>query len=162
VITIRAAEPDDADDLAELFSCPGVVAGTLQLPYTSIEARRARLMEPPPGTRSLVAVNDDDRIVGMLGMHVEQSPRRARCANFGMAVHDDYQGLGIGSALMRAMLDLTDNWLGLSRVELTVYTDNARAIHLYQKFGFQIEGTAQRYALRSGVEVDAYYMARLR
>jgi L-phenylalanine/L-methionine N-acetyltransferase len=162
VITIRAAEPDDADDLAELFSCPGVVAGTLQLPYTSIEARRARLVEPPRGTHSLVAVNDDERIVGMLGLHVEQSPRRARCAHFGMAVHDDYQGLGIGSALMQAMLDLTDNWLALSRVELTVYTDNARAIHLYQKFGFQIEGTAQRYALRSGVEVDAYYMARLR
>lgn len=162
MITVRAAEPDDAEDLTDLFNCPGVVAGTLQLPYASVEVRRARLSEPPRGSHSLVAVLDDERIVGMLGLHVEQQPRRARCATFGMAVHDDYQGQGIGSTLMRAMLDLADNWLGLSRLELTVYTDNARAIRLYEKFGFSIEGTAQRYALRGGVEVDAYYMARLR
>jgi putative acetyltransferase len=43
-----------------------------------------------------------------------------------------------------------------------VYTDNARAVHLYEKFGFTIEGTARRYALRQGTYVDAFLMARLR
>jgi putative acetyltransferase len=161
VVTIRAAEPDDAEDLAALFGCPGVLAGTLQIPFRSVERRRERLEQPQPGTHQLVAVVDD-RVVGMLGLHVEQAPRRSHCASFGMAVHDDYQDRGIGSALMVAMLDLADNWLGLRRVELLVYTDNARAVHLYEKFGFQIEGTARGYALRGGVHVDAYYMARLR
>jgi L-phenylalanine/L-methionine N-acetyltransferase len=161
VITIRAAEPDDADDLAAVFNCPGVIAGTLQLPFSSVEHRRERLAEPPRGTYQLVAVVDG-RVVGTLGLHVEQAPRRSQCASFGMAVHDDFQNQGIGSTLMRAMLDLTDNWLGLHRVELAVYTDNRPAIHLYEKFGFQIEGTARHYAVRAGTYVDAFTMARLR
>ena len=160
-VTIRAAEPDDADDLALLFNAPGVVAGTLQLPFQSVEQRRERLEQPPPGTHNLVAVVDE-RVVGMLGLHVPQAPRRSHTASFGMAVHDDFQGQGIGSALMQAMLDLADNWLGLERLELFVYTDNQVAIHLYEKFGFQIEGTARGYALRAGQYVDAYMMARLR
>ena len=36
------------------------------------------------------------------------------------------------------------------RIELTVYTDNAAAIALYRKFGFEIEGTHRAYALRDG------------
>jgi len=58
-------------------------------------------------------------------------------------------------------LDLADNWLGMSRVELTVYTDNAAAIALYEKFGFEKEGTHRRYAFRDGAYVDAYSMARI-
>jgi hypothetical protein len=42
-----------------------------------------------------------------------------------MAVHDDWQGKGVGAALMEAALDLADNWLNLTQVELNVYTDNA-------------------------------------
>jgi putative acetyltransferase len=160
-VTIRAAEPEDADDLALLFNTPGVVAGTLQLPLTSVDQRREWLADHPPGTYQLVAVVDG-RVVGTLGVHVPAGPRRAHTAAFGMAVHDAFHNQGIGSALMRAMLDLTDNWLGLRRLELFVYTDNQAAVHLYQKFGFAIEGTARGYALRAGQYVDAYMMARLR
>jgi putative acetyltransferase len=63
---------------------------------------------------------------------------------------------------MEALLDLAFNWLGLQRIELTVYADNAPAVHLYQKFGFEIEGTARAYALRHGELVDAHHMAHLR
>ncbi len=45
-------------------------------------------------------------------------------------------------------------------MELTVYTDNARAIGLYRKFGFEIEGTFKGYAMRDGQYVDAQAMTR--
>ena len=48
------------------------------------------------------------------------------------------------------------------RIELTVFSDNARAISLYRKFGFVVEGTLVGYAYRNGRYVDAYTMARLR
>jgi putative acetyltransferase len=60
------------------------------------------------------------------------------------------------------VLDLADNWLDLTRIELSVYTDNAAGIVLYEKFGFEIEGTHRRYAFRNGEYVDAYSMARVR
>ncbi len=160
-IQIRAAEPRDAEDLTALWNCPGVIADTLQLPWRSLEERRERLLQRSPDRHPLVAVVDG-RAVGMLVLLVEHGARRRDCGNFGMGVHDAYQGQGIGGALMVAMLDLADNWLGLRRVELTVYTDNVRAIRLYEKFGFVIEGTAHQFALRNGSYVDAHYMARLR
>ncbi len=57
---------------------------------------------------------------------------------------------------------LCDNWLRVERIELTVFADNAPAIAVYKKYGFEIEGTGRRYALRNGEYVDAYYMARMK
>ena len=160
-ITVRHAEPDDYEALHRLFSGPGVVAGTLQLPYPSAEAWRRRLAEPSEGTYSLVACADGE-VVGSLGLETAARPRVRHVGIIGMAVRDDWQSKGIGSAPVEAALDLADNWLNLTRVELTVYTDNAAAIALYEKFGFEIEGTHRRHAFRDGEYVDAHSMARLR
>ncbi len=79
-----------------------------------------------------------------------------------MAVHDQWQQQGIGSALVEAAIDLADQWLNLRRLELTVYTDNVPAIKLYKRVGFENEGTLRRFAYRDGDFADAYLMARLR
>jgi putative acetyltransferase len=76
-------------------------------------------------------------------------------------VRDDWQGRGVGTKLMEALIDLADNWLGALRVELTVYTENERALKLYRRFGFEIEGTYRGYSLRAGAYTDTYAMARL-
>ncbi len=161
-ITVRHAEPDDYEAMHRIMSAPGVAAGTLQLPLQSAAAWRKRLAEPPDGLFLLVACVEGE-VVGNLGLETfPNRPRLRHAGSLGMAVHDDWQGRGVGTTLMRAALDLTDNWLNLSRVELTVYTDNAAGIALYEKFGFEMEGTHRRYAFRDGGFVDAYSMARIR
>ena len=161
-ITIRHAEPDDYEALHRIFSGPRVIAGTLQLPLPSAEMWRKRVSEKPENLYSLVACADGE-VVGNLGLETQPTrwPRR-HVGQIGMAVRDDWQGKGIGTALMEAVLDLADNWLNLTRVELSVYTDNAAAIALYEKFGFEVEGTHRRYAFRNGTYVDSYSMARVR
>ena len=79
-----------------------------------------------------------------------------------MAVRDDFQGQGVGTALLQAAVDLADNWLNLQRLELTVFTDNEPALRLYKKCGFEIEGTLRRHSFRAGQYFDVYYMARLK
>lgn len=160
--TIRRAEPSDAEALHRVYSAPGVIHGTLQLPYPSAENWRKRLAEPPDGTFNLLACVEDE-VVGQLGLYTfPNQPRRRHVGQIGMAVRDDWQGKGAGSALMHAMVDLADRWLNLSRIELEVYTDNQPAIHLYEKFGFVTEGTHRQFAYRDGQFVDVYAMARLR
>ena len=66
----------------------------------------------------------------------------------------------MGTALMQALCDYADNWVGALRLELGVYTDNAPAIALYRKFKFEIEGTQRGYALRDGRFVDSHMMVR--
>lgn len=161
-LQIRHAEPDDYLAMHEIFSCPRVIAGTLQLPYPSRELWRKRLAETPEGFHILVAVAGD-RVVGMMGLETfANKPRRRHAATFGMCVHDDWQGKGVGAALMRAGLDLADNWLNLTRLELEVYADNEAAIRLYERFGFEHEGTLRQHAFRDGQYVDSKVMARLR
>ena len=79
-----------------------------------------------------------------------------------MSVHDDFQGRGIGSALLGSLIDTADKWLNLRRLELAVYVDNEPAIRLYKRFGFVIEGTRRAVAFRDGAFVDDYAMARVR
>jgi len=64
--------------------------------------------------------------------------------------------------LTETCVDLADNWLGLTRLDFRVYVDNASAIVLYEKFGFEIEGSHKRFAYRDGEYVDVHVMARLR
>ena len=44
------------------------------------------------------------------------------------------------------MIDWADHTPEIRRLELTVQARNERAVHLYQKFGFDIEGTKKRGA----------------
>jgi L-phenylalanine/L-methionine N-acetyltransferase len=159
-ILIRALEPGDLPDLTEAWNQPLAYAGTLQLPYTSLESRQKRHAASPAGLVRLVAVIDG-KVIGSIGLSRFEN-RRSHAGEFGMAVHDAYAGRGAGTALLGAMLDLADNWLQLKRVELSVYADNARAIALYERFGFEREGFHRAYSWRNGAFVDSISMARLR
>jgi putative acetyltransferase len=99
----------------------------------------------------------------MVGLHTfPNRPRRRHVGAIGMSVHEGWQGRGVGTALMRASVGLADDWLNLTRLELEVYTDNEPAIRLYERFGFEREGTLRQHAFRDGRYVDSYVMARLR
>lgn len=160
-LKIRRAEPDDYVALYEMFQSPDVYAGTLQLPFPSRELWRKRLAEPPEGLFNLVAVIED-RVVGMLTIETLNRPRRRHVGRIGISVHNEFQGKGVGTALMAAGVDLADNWLNLTRLELEVYSDNEAAIHLYERFGFTYEGTLRQHAFRDGKYVDSNMMGRLR
>jgi L-phenylalanine/L-methionine N-acetyltransferase len=130
-IEIRATEPSDAEAISAIMNGPKVVANTLQLPWRPLSHQRERL-EARPGVHQLVAVIDG-QVVGQLNVHQNQSPRRRDVASFGMAVNESFHNRGVGSALMAAMLELADGWLGIRRIEMEVWTDNKSAIHLYEK-----------------------------
>lgn len=159
-LAIRALEPSDWQEIAALTELPNVRWGTLRLPFTSKEQWR-KMMENPSEQRTAIVAVFEGRIIGSAGIQ-QHKGRRRHAGEVGMSVHDDFHGRGIGAALMAALIDVADNWLDLKRLELTVYVDNAPAIRLYQKFGFEVEGTRRGDAFRAGQYVDSFAMARLR
>ena len=159
-LVIRAREPTDWQEFAALMQLPRVRWGTLRLPFVSGEAVRKFLENPGDGRTGIVALLDG-RIVGS-GDVTRDRGRRDHVGHIGISVHDDFHGRGVGSGLMAALVDTADNWLGLRRLELEVFVDNATAIRLYKRFGFEIEGTRRAAAFRDGAFVDDYVMARLR
>ncbi|WP_312316722.1 N-acetyltransferase [Atlantibacter hermannii] len=160
-IVIRHAEPGDTEAVHRLFTQPEVYANTLQVPHPSRAMWQERMNQKSPGQYHLVAIVDD-QVVGHLMIAAETRPRRSHVASFGLCVDAARHNQGIATALLREMIAMCDNWLRIDRIELTVFVDNAPAIALYQKLGFDIEGTGKRYGLRDGDYIDAYFMARLR
>ena len=98
---------------------------------------------------------------GIAGLHVEDG-RRRHVAALGIAVAVTHQRAGVGDALMRAILDVADRWLGLRRIELGVLVGNEPARRLYEKHGFVPEGVARQSVAGEGRLQDELRMARLR
>jgi putative acetyltransferase len=160
-IVIRHVTPEDAAALHRIYGQPDTQASTLHLPHASLQMWHTRLATPQPNAHLLVACIDEE-VVGQCALHTEERARRRHVASLGMGVDDRYRQRGVGTALMREMVSLCDNWLQVSRMELTVFVDNGPAIALYQRFGFEIEGTAKGFAMRHGELIDAHYMARVK
>lgn len=159
-IHIRAARIVDWEAVAVLQSQPGIRHGTLRLPYATPEQTRKWLETLPDGDMIVVAERSG-AIVGLAGLHRGKG-RRHHAAVLGISVDDNHRGAGIGKALLTALIDAADKWLGISRIELTVFTDNDAALALYRKAGFEMEGTHKAYALRDGKLADVFAMARVR
>ena len=160
-ITIRTADPSDAEAILKCYTAPLAARNTLQIPYRSLESVREQLTKSGEGDHLLVAEIEGE-VVGVIGLHPSSRPRVNHKAEVGMMVRDDWKGKGVGAALMQAVIELADKWLNLTRIELTVFTDNESAIALYRKFGFEIEGTLRKYAFRDGEFVDAFAMGRIK
>jgi len=160
-VTVRAVEPEDYAAVQRIYGAPRAQAWTLQLPYPSRHLWQERLARPQPDFRAFVACVGVEP-VGHIGLAIATNPRRRHSASVGMAVRDDHAGAGLGDSMMRAVLDLADNWLALRRIELTVFADNDRAIRLYERTGFEVEGRLRDYAFRDGAYRDVLSMARLR
>lgn len=72
------------------------------------------------------------------------------------------QGRGVGSFAVQAMLDHAFYNMNLHRVELTVLESNTRAIHLYEKCGFSLEGKKREALYKNGRFVDVRMYSKLK
>ncbi len=163
-ITIRRATPRDAAAFARIMGEADVFGNLLQMPYADEELWRQRLTDScAPGKSDLGLVAElDGEVVGSAGMHpVGVAARRRHAMMLGISVAGHAQRKGVGAALMGALCDYADGWAGILRLELTVFEDNQRALALYRKFGFEIEGRHRAYAMRDGHYADVLSMARL-
>ncbi|WP_263262349.1 GNAT family N-acetyltransferase [Pseudomonas entomophila] len=148
------------EGITALYNEPAVCRQVLQMPCQPIEVWRQRLAAATDRNVKLVAVHGGE-VIGNIGLEQYSRIRQRHVGTVGMGVASAWQGKGVGSMLIGAVLDVADNWMKLRRVELTVYADNEAAIALYRKFGFETEGRLRDYAVRDGVYVDALSMARL-
>ena len=163
-VTVRRTRIGDAAAFARMMDHPDVFPNLLQMPHASEEHWKARLTESGAAGSPHVQVvaEADGEVVGAAGLHpIGTSPRKRHSMLLGINVAADWQGRGVGKLLMHTLCDYADNWLGLLRIELDVFADNRRAQALYERFGFVREGVRRCEALRDGVYVDGWLMARL-
>lgn len=138
------------------------------------ERKYLSMLEAPPRDKSIAYVErmlvqdnvfflalDDDQVVGWCDIDRHERPSRHHAGNLGMGLLADYRGEGLGKRLLEKAI--AGAWQrGLTRVELTVYRSNPKAINLYTRLGFREEGTMQEAAKIDGVYLDMIFMALLK
>ena len=161
---IRQARMEDAEAVWRIFSHEEVFPNTMQLPFSSLSHWQQRLESIERGHHMLAACHPQtpETLLGLIGLHpVAASARVAHVRTIGLCVHPDYAGQGIGSQLLKAAIDLADNWLNVTRLSLGFYSHNQRAIDLYERHGFVREGLSRGIAFGHGRYLNSLEMARL-
>lgn len=160
-LVLRALEPTDYEAVHAIRVGRRVLPTTGALPFDSMASVKERCEQRKPNEHPIVACLDG-KVVGIAGLRTLEQPRLRHVAIFFVEVHEDFHERGIGTALIREVLELADRWLGLVRIQLEVEAENRHAIRLYERFGFEIEGRMRANFLRDGVYADSLMMARVR
>jgi RimJ/RimL family protein N-acetyltransferase len=108
----------------------------------------------------IFVAEDDGWLVGFLGAYGGEFQRTRHRAHIVVGIIREFWGRGVGKSLFLEM----EKWArskGIHRLELTVMGHNERGIRLYQKMGFEVEGTRHDSLLIDGEYVDEYSMYKL-
>ena len=97
-------------------------------------------------------------IAGMADFTGGKQQRILHIGEFGITVLRKYWGLGIGHALTETIIEWAKQSEIVRKINLKVRVDNERAIQLYKRFGFVIEGTISQQLLIDNTFYDAYFM----
>ncbi|HDS11744.1 MAG TPA: GNAT family N-acetyltransferase [Candidatus Wirthbacteria bacterium] len=99
----------------------------------------------------------DEQVIGWCDIVPKESPLMAHVGVLGMGLLKEYREQGLGSRLLATTLEDAQK-KQIEKIELDVYATNTRAIHLYEKFGFQIEGVRHKGRKLNGVYDDIVLM----
>ncbi len=101
----------------------------------------------------------EGKIVGALNCKGGVRKATRHSVILGISIFQDWRGRGIGDALMAEAIEWARGTGIVKRIELSVYARNERAIHLYEKHGFEVEGRRKRSVCRKGEYEDDLIMA---
>lgn len=165
-ITITRARAEDALEILELSKILGGETDNLSFGSAGIpvseQQEREYLSAMAESERDLfLTARMDGALVGTANYTTFSRRRMAHRGEIGMAIRKSAWGLGIGSILMTQLLDFAKNTAKAEIVSLEVRSDNQRAIHLYQKFGFETVGRFRGYFKINGEWIDFDLMEKL-
>jgi putative acetyltransferase len=148
-MTVRRALVDDVEAMAGVMAAvagEGLIGTESPVDVDAVR-RRFRDTITGPGPAAMWVFELEGRILGQAGLHETGA---AGVLAFGAAILPDGRGRGGGRALLAATLDHARQ-CGAHKIELEVWPDNARAIALYSRVGFTVEGVRRdHYRRRDG------------
>ena len=163
IVTTRVAHPEDAEAMIAYMLT--VASETTFLSFGANEFDKTieeeigmiehHRLEP---NHLFLLVMLQDEIIGMLNVHASHKLRLKHVGVFGITVKKQYWGYGVGALLMKVMLSWAHQSKALRKINLKVTEHNERAIGLYQKFGFEVEGILKRDICINGQFFHTYSM----
>ena len=162
---IRTAELSDAPALValahRLSSETDYVTRQPDEVTTTLDEQAALIREHISGPRHLQLVATvDEQVVGGLRFSARPLVRYQHQGEFGVGIWRDFWGRGIGTALVSTLCSWADS-AGIVKLTLIVDSENVRAVSLYERLGFVVEGALRKDSKHGEVFRDALLMARI-
>lgn len=162
-ITYREPEVEDAQKIVDFYNYVGG-----ETTYLSFEKDEYPLdtdgqvedilsTKKQPASIMLLAM-DGDEIAGIGTIHSGNKIKARHQGELGIVVAKKYQAQGIGSEIIRKLIDFCRGNGITTRIQLDTRCDNEVAVKLYEKFGFEIEGRLKNTTLLNGEYFDLYVM----
>jgi ribosomal protein S18 acetylase RimI-like enzyme len=99
-------------------------------------------------------------VIGWADVFAHSPSAISHCGALGMGLLPDYRGQGLGRVLLNACIAKSAA-KGLTRIELEVREDNDRAIRLYERAGFLVEGRKRNSMRLGGIYFNTLIMGLL-
>jgi RimJ/RimL family protein N-acetyltransferase len=146
---IRPGEENDAPALLRFLAAAGEETPFLTFgpegPAVSEADERAYIARVRAADNCIMLVAEmDGRLVGCLTFEGGARPRIRHVGEFGVSVARSHWGRGVGQALIEALVHWARAGGIVRKLNLRVRADNERAIRLYERLGFTIEGRLAR------------------
>ncbi len=164
-IRIKSGEPEDA---AGILDC---LLGTLaervwldrdetEVGISDPEVLKDKISKFKPDKSIYIVASHGAKVVGFILLLRGHLHSTMHSADFGMSILPAYREQGIGTLLVQEAI----NWAGQYNIEklyCCTFHTNHRAIRLYEKMGFSLEGTRQKQYKIAGNYVDQLLFGKI-
>ena len=164
LIYLRAMEDGDEEIIAQTENHPDVRETLFYALPTSIDLIQDKWKKLRDDSNSIVFIiccKNPDKPIGITAFH--RIDWVSKMAILYIAIADsENRSKGFGSEATKLIIDYAFNTLNLNRIQLHVAIENEKAITVYKKSGFVIEGTLRQAMFRDGKYHDFYVMGLLK
>ena len=159
---IRAEDYEDVMTFLDKFSRGKGAIWTHQYPNQPKKDKEASIKHYESDDELYLGVWNDKEIIaeGSISLKGTKDPWSTKQAVFGLCILEEYTNLGLGTYLMKEL----EKWAvdkKVHRISATVRHNNKRAIGLYLKMGYQIEGTARETGFFDNEWQHEYYLGKI-
>lgn len=162
-IEYREAAIKDAEEIVSFYNRVGGETTYLSfekdeypLDAAALKKSIQDISESP--TNIMLLATAGGRIAGIGTISSGTKIKSRHIGELGIVVESAHQGQGIGSEIIRRLIEWCKGNGTTTRIQLDTRCDNELAVRLYQKFGFEIEGCLKNTTLLDGTYYDLYVM----
>ncbi len=165
-VIYRRAQESDAGKIVDFYNFVGGETSYLSFEKDEYpmnvkeQEEEIRSLEGKKASIMLLAM-DGEEIAGIATIHSSAKIKARHDGELGIVVAKKYQGQGIGTELIRQLIDWAKGNGVTTRISLDTRADNVKAVELYMKFGFVVEGCRRNSTLLDGKYYDLYVMGMM-
>lgn len=148
-VVIRSAKVTDAEQIVKLSKAVAeeeiyeLISGKEFNRSVDTDQKWIESHEANPNHIIIIA-EVNSKVIAVLDFANGHRQRIAHVGDAGISIAKDFRDQGIGSLLMKALIEWAKDNSAIEKIGLQVHSSNDRAIGMYKKMGFEIEGVRKR------------------